>query len=633
MIGGVVAGLALAAWVTVGPTVIVTEHVPLATIVEGERPALRGLLEESEVALVNCRTRSDRYGARQINRTAYLLAAASGLRLPTRPIESPVRVNGELVYASGPIEDTYGTLARCLAAGGYRAVASWGAGTGGPEGEPDPGLLAMGPDGVAVLDEGHEDATPVTILSVAPDHLEAAIVPLLEEHRRSGQPLFLLTMPPRGTTWNTERTALFAWWGGGPGLLGSPTTRRPGLIRVTDVAPTILNAVGIDPPLDIEGRAALGATIAGPVALERLHEMQRRALRAELGRGAIFDALMGAATLTAIISLALWGFGERGPGSALGRGIAYGLLLAPAVLAVAPLLTDSTRYAQVVAASLTVAALLGLALAALLPSRWGLLIALTVTPAVLIADQLLGGNAAAYSYLGYSLQRDSRLYGIGNSMAVLTVVGTLLLVGALTEAWPRGRGVWWLLLAAPAFVIGAPQLGANTGGLLTATFALALAAGLAARSPRARWAIFLLAPLLAGATVIGAALYDVLTHPDPTTHLGHAMKQVLSGQDEWLRRTMQGKVALVKERFSTPLWWGSVGTTALFLPFVVADSPPPAAWAPPLRYVVAGAMTALFAGLVNDSGIVMTSVGCLPCIAGAALSHRRVRRRSEPRYG
>lgn len=111
------------------------------------------------------------------------------------------------------------------------------------------------------------------------------------------------------------------------------------------------------------------------------------------------------------------------------------------------------------------------------------------------------------------------------------------------------------------------------------------------------------------------------------------MKQVLSGQDEWLRRTMQGKVALVKERFSTPLWWGSVGTTALFLPFVVADSPPPAAWAPPLRYVVAGAVTALFAGLVNDSGIVMTSVGCLPCIAGAALSHRRVRRRSEPRYG
>ena len=93
MIGGVVAGLALAAWVTVGPTVIVTEHVPLATIVDGERPALRGLLEESEVALVNCRTRSDRYGARQINRTAYLLAAASGLRLPTRPIESPVRVN------------------------------------------------------------------------------------------------------------------------------------------------------------------------------------------------------------------------------------------------------------------------------------------------------------------------------------------------------------------------------------------------------------------------------------------------------------------------------------------------------------------------------------------------------------
>lgn len=45
-----------------------------------------------------------------------------------------------------------------------------------------------------------------------------------------------------------------------------------------------------------------------------------------------------------------------------------------------------------------------------------------------------------------------------------------------------------------------------------------------------------------------------------------------------------------------------------------------------MRYVVAGAIAALFAGLVNDSGIVMTAMGCLPCIAGAALIHRRVPR-------
>ena len=34
-------------------------------------------------------------------------------------------------------------------------------------------------------------------------------------------------------------------------------------------------------------------------------------------------------------------------------------------------------------------------------------------------------------------------------------------------------------------------------------------------------------------------------------------------------------------------------------------------------------VVAVFAGLVNDSGLVMTAMGCVPVIAGAALLHAR----------
>lgn len=604
-----------------GPTVIVTEHVPLAEIRAGTRPALSAMLRESQVALVHCRTRSDRYAARRIHREAYLIAAASGMRLPPGPISTPLQTDGQLLYSRQPLGPEYGTLARCLSEHGYRAVGVPSNGSA-----PDAGLLAMDPHGIAATLTDDSDAVPVLCVSVPPEELEDTIRATLARHRASGQPLFLLTMPPRGDAWSTGRFALFARWASPPGLLSSPTTRRPGVIRVTDVGPTILNTLGIAAPLDIEGRAASVTPIEPELIVPRLTVLQGRAMRAELGRTAVFNALTAAAIVVPVVALALWPFGEHRTSRLVIQAASYGLLLAPAVLAVAPLMTDSTDYVGVVLGSLGVAVALGLGVAWLLPARWALVAALTATPATTIGDQLLGGQAAAFSYLGYSLQRDSRLYGMGNSLAVLTIVTALLLVGALTEAWPRGRRAWWLVMLVPAAVIGAPQLGANTGGLLTAVFAAALGGGLAIRSVRARWAVFLLAPIAAGAAVIAVGLYDVYCHADPTTHLGHATKQVLNGQCEWLRRTMDGKVRLVKGRFSTPLWWGATGATALFVPFVAADSPPPTPEAPPMRYVVAGAIAALFAGLVNDSGIVMTAMGCLPCIAGAALIHRRVPR-------
>ncbi|MBD3174253.1 MAG: hypothetical protein GF320_03665 [Armatimonadia bacterium] len=615
-------------WAILGPlatpdaTLIVTEHMPMAEVRAGRHPALADLIAESRVALVNCRTRSDDYSAGRIHREAYLLAAGSGSRPSPSGAGVPFPMEGAVVYHGLARTGGYGRLAGELRRHGYRVVAGTVDGTPLDEADPDPGLLALGPDRMAQAASGDGDGPVFRVLSVPPSYLASTLASAREDEAA----LFLLTMPPQPPTWRRERLALLAHHGQGAGLLRSPTTRRPGLIRVTDVGPTILSALGIDPPLDMEGRAA--RVEAAPVrgTLPHLAELQVRAMAAERGRSAAFHALMAAALIVPIVALGLWPFPAGTRWRAMAEMSAYGLLVVPGVLALAPVVGVDADPWLVVYVSFGVALLTAAALRLAVPRPWAPILALAATPVVLVADQLAGGWSAAFSYLGYSLQRDSRLYGIGNSMAILLVVYCLLLVGAAAESWPRMRGRAWMLMLAPLVVIGAPPIGANTGGLLTATFAALLALGLGIGSRRARWTVFLLAPVAAVMAVIAAGLYDVYAHHDPTTHLGHATHQVLSGHTEWLAETIGDKIVLVRRRFSTPLWWGSVGAAGLFLPFVWADTPRPSPWAPPLRYTLAGGVVSLFAGLVNDSGIVMTAMGCLPCLAAAALIHRRVAR-------
>ncbi len=708
--------------------IVVVDGLILADLVDGAYPALTQMAEASEVALVNSRTRSDSYTAGVIHRRAYLIAAGAGRRLragssgsQSRGGEGPFRAYAYTELQEG---EPYGTLAAELRAAGRRAVL--GADEDGPS-DPDAGLLVMGEDHVVALITPQdladlpdsEAANLVVALALSPDAAEAAAPALRETSDQSGSPIFVLSMPPRGADWSAERMGLFWRYGVGQGLLGCPTTRRPGLIRIASVCPTVLDTLGLPAPLDIEGRPAWNAPAPPEGVLRRLEWLMDATRNSERGRTAQFRTLMRNLTLVAWFAIAAWplahddarrrllrflgllalapvttliacfkasddGSGvvfvapplellrtlghvvpgaDHSVGAHLGaactlgvaglalvglsmthrprsgsasappgvddlmdravRGLGLGLLLAPAVMALMAGANPSGDPWRLMGSAALLAAGAGLMLTLLPWRRASAGLACAFSPAVFLGDQLMGANLAAFSFFGYCLSRDSRLYGIGNSMSIVTVVGAVLLAGLLADA--AGRRRWlrvaaWTVTLVPVVIIGAPSLGANTGGLLTAAFASSVALGLAVGGAKAVLVCVVGGPLVAAAAVLGAGFYDIWAHGDPTTHLGHFLNELFGDDREFAVRTLQGKVRLVSGRFTTRLWWASLGTTLLFAPWVWAGAArnrrPDA---PPLSHILAGMLISIFAGLVNDSGSVMTAMGFIPCAAAAAL--------------
>src|SRR5690606_40677050 len=61
----------------------------------------------------------------------------------------------------------------------------------------------------------------------------------------------------------------------GPGLATSATTRRAGIVANTDVAPTVLAALGVAPPPGMAGRPLAGVSLAAR-SEEHTSELQSR---------------------------------------------------------------------------------------------------------------------------------------------------------------------------------------------------------------------------------------------------------------------------------------------------------------------------------------------------------------------
>ena len=53
-------------------------------------------------------------------------------------------------------------------------------------------------------------------------------------------------------------------WGDGDGLIASPSTHQAGYVQLTDLAPTILRALGADAPSAMTGRALVLPAAGGP---------------------------------------------------------------------------------------------------------------------------------------------------------------------------------------------------------------------------------------------------------------------------------------------------------------------------------------------------------------------------------
>jgi hypothetical protein len=393
-----------------------------------------------------------------------------------------------------------------------------------------------------------------------------------------------------------------------PGALRSASTRRAPYVQLVDVAPTVLDLVGVAPAPSMVGEP--WRSVGTPPAVAELADLADRAVDARRATVPFVAVLVGALLAAFAVARLVrsWRLAEVAGLAAVGA--VAGSYLAG--------LVPWWRTPAPLVALLVVAAAVG-GVAALLVHRVRAPVAAAgaVTGGlalVLVLDLLTGARLQVDTPLGYSPLVAGRFAGIGNvGFGVFAAAVLLALAAATAGRSPRAALTVVASGGLVAVVVdGAPRFGSDVGGVLALVPAVVLLALL--RTGTRVSAIRLLAAGLAGAAVVTAfALLDYARAADDRTHLGRFVQDIVDGTaGTVLRRKTEAVVDLL---FANPV-------TAL-LPVVVAAavllvvrSPRPLQRAfdaaPAWRHglLVLGAAAAI-GFVVNDSGTAVPATALL----------------------
>jgi hypothetical protein len=322
-----------------------------------------------------------------------------------------------------------------------------------------------------------------------------------------------------------------------PGLLRSGTTRRSGFLQLIDIAPTILERVGVKEPDSMEGRPA-GVGRGGGSAADR------RAFLEDADAAAKFrdDLIQTVVVLFVVVQILLvvaaliW---LARPDRKRVTTIVHVGALASLGLIAAVLLTRAVPFHEIgriaywlwlLGGSLALAGLYRLAgrRQELLP----LILALGVIVAVLVFDVLVGTPLQFNNPLGYSPRVAGRFSGYGNLAYAALASAAVLLAGLLAHRIGGRRGaIAAIALLGVVFVVdGAPFWGADVGGVLSILPAYAVTAYLLL-GVRVRVRTAVLAGCAAVAAVLLFGAYDLTRPSDERTHLGRLFET--SGSRGW----------------------------------------------------------------------------------------------------
>jgi hypothetical protein len=336
----------------------------------------------------------------------------------------------------------------------------------------------------------------VTITDAEPSQL-----PDLIKGLRGNDMLIAIERPPPDL-----RLLTFAIAGRGiDGLATSDSTRTRGLVTSTDVAPTILDRLGIDVPEEMNGRPIRGE---GSDDIFEISELSERLEVTSLRRGpAIGQNLLAWLVL---LSAACLVYGRRGA--------RIGLLLLAVAGAYMPLmcLVGAALQPSLPAERLLVgvgAPLLGAITLRLHPGWRAMGIASLASVGAFAADLVAGTGLVPLSIPGPNPAAGSRFFGIGNEVeaivAALLPIGVGALLASREETRNGGRTAALVFLGAGvagAVVFAAGRFGADVGAAIVLPAAMAVGAAVALGSRRGTMLV-LLAPI---AGLVLLALVDVI---------------------------------------------------------------------------------------------------------------------------
>lgn len=456
------------------------------------------------------------------------------------------------------------------------------------------------------------------------DHLLASVLRDIDLDRD----LVLVVGPtgPRGAA-QVSMTGLIGK-GVKPGLARSATTRRAGFVTLPDVAPTILDAYGIDLPDSMAGTAITSAGGGTPTD-ETFADLQYDNVVAQFrdrATGPISATFVIFQVLTyGLAALALTRWRRMRPWVSFFAlitlaqpSLAFASRLVPYqnLTIVGYVLTFFALGAVLAAAAELAGRTIGRRMGAAAPMVAPLLL-VGLTLAVLLVDVVLGSPLQMNTVFGYSPTIAGRFAGWGNlAFALVASTSIVLATGLWGMAVLEGRKGRTALAAALLAVVvladGLPSLGSDVGGVLALVPAGAVVVLLL--SGRTVNVKRLVAIAVGTIVVISAfAAVDLTRPPEARTHLGRIASKVLDADSGGLATVLARKLNANISILTSSIWTWIIPVAILFFGFLV--------WRrtgllraleerlPGLRACLVGALVAGFLGFaLNDSGVAVPAM-------------------------
>ena len=389
------------------------------------------------------------------------------------------------------------------------------------------------------------------------------------------------------------------------GNLTSDSTRMDGYVLSTDVAPTVLDRLGLEVPGEMSGQPIRTEGAADVAAIESL---QARMGVISHRRGPVIGwSLLAWLTALAVVAIASRGARARPAVRVTGLAVVYMPLTMLAGAALEP-----SQEAEVFLVLLG-APLLAAITMALLRGYRALALAAALTVGADAVDLVAGSPLTSLSLLGPNPGLGVRFYGIGNELeallAVLVVAGTGTALAGFLPALGRGRAAAAFVAVGllAAFVFAAGRFGADVGAAIVFPVGAAVAAVAVAGRAR-RWG--LLAVLAAPFAVLALlALVDLASGAN-----AHLTRSVLdAGGLGDLADVAQRRLQLSVHSFGRPVLLIFLPVVAALAALAVVRRERLRAWVrdvPAVRAGLLGALAATVIGtLANDSGALLLEVG------------------------
>jgi hypothetical protein len=453
-----------------------------------------------------------------------------------------------------------------------------------------------------------------------------------------------------------------------PDLLTSATTRTPGLIANTDIAPTVLALLGIDPlptmigqPLKGTGnrKQGTGHPIQNPQ--ERLGALTRLDFVTQLNDQTLHRVLPIFAAVFVFGTVLL--FAVPKPPRWLTVCVIVPILFLPAALMLAPILIPPTmpEYALRILAWQAGLTALAVFAARLRQIRLPILIA-ALNILLIMGDLITGQHLLKDSLLsGYALS-GIRYYGIGNEYLGVLLAFVLTGVFLIEEEKrrqgtgdrgqnkaekttgntehleriqnPKSKMVFLLFSFSPFLLfLGLPSVGANAGSLVAGSAGFGMAAAiLMGRRPTWKFAAVCIVAGLMLAFTFGSIEAFLLSAQKSggSSHFGNALRTAANQNNAgYLGEIVARKAAMNLRLFLTPSFLAMLGvlTAVGFIGYrrfgsVLNTAFPPNSWV--RRGLPALVSTAVAALLFKDSGVVtvafFVTISALLLLLSALLS-------------